>query len=54
MPYGLAVPAQWFAWLATRYVEQYKVPLEGPAAVALAARKHADDSVEAGRAQNHA
>jgi len=41
MPYGLAVPAQWFAWLATRYVEQYKVPLEGPAAVALAARKHA-------------
>ena len=41
MPFGLAVPAQWFAWLATRYVEQYKVPLEGPAAVALAARKHA-------------
>jgi acetyl-CoA acetyltransferase len=28
MPFGLAVPAQWFAWLATRYVEQYKVPLE--------------------------
>jgi acetyl-CoA acetyltransferase len=41
MPFGLAVPAQWFAWLATRYIEQYKVPLEGPAAVALAARKHA-------------
>jgi acetyl-CoA acetyltransferase len=41
MPYGLAVPAQWFAWIATRYVEQYKVPLEGPAAVAMAARKHA-------------
>jgi acetyl-CoA acetyltransferase len=41
MPYGLAVPAQWFAWIATRYVEEYKVPLEGPAAVAMAARKHA-------------
>jgi acetyl-CoA acetyltransferase len=41
MPFGLAVPAQWLAWLATRYVEQYQVPLEGPAAVALAARKHA-------------
>ena len=41
MPFGLAVPAQWFAWLATRYIEQYKIPLEGPACVALAARKHA-------------
>jgi len=41
MPFGLAVPAQWFSWLATRYVEQYHVPLEGPAAIALAARRHA-------------
>jgi acetyl-CoA acetyltransferase len=41
MPFGLAVPVQWFAWLATRYLHEYQVPLEGPAAVALAARKHA-------------
>ena len=41
MPFGLAVPAQWLSWLATRYVQQYMVPLEGPAAVAMAARKHA-------------
>ena len=41
MPFGLAVPVQWFAWLATRYVHEYQVPLEGPAAVAIAARKHA-------------
>jgi acetyl-CoA acetyltransferase len=41
MPFGLAVPAQWFSWLATRYVHEYNVPIEGPAAVAIAARKHA-------------
>ncbi len=41
MPFGLAVPVQWFSWLATRYVQQYMVPIEGPAAIAMAARKHA-------------
>ncbi len=41
MPFGLAVPVQWLSWLATRYVQQYMVPIEGPAAVAMAARKHA-------------
>jgi acetyl-CoA acetyltransferase len=52
MPYGLATPVQWFSWLSTRYVELYQVPLEGPAAIAMAARKHAqlnDNAVMRGR-----
>ncbi len=41
MPQGAMVPAHFYGWMATRYVQEYGVKPESPAAVALAARKHA-------------
>ncbi len=41
MPQGAMVPAHFYGWMATRYVQEYAVGPESPAAVALAARKHA-------------
>jgi acetyl-CoA acetyltransferase len=40
-PYGLRSAAQWYSLYLRRYVEQYRVPPEAAAAVALACRKHA-------------
>lgn len=39
-PYGLQSPAQWYSLYLRRYVDQYDVPPEAAAAVALACRKH--------------
>ncbi|HEY6418367.1 MAG TPA: hypothetical protein VIX59_05120 [Candidatus Binataceae bacterium] len=41
LPFGAPVPANWYAWLATRHIKMYGTPPEAAAAIALAARKHA-------------
>ena len=40
MPQGAFVPAHFYGWMATRYIQQYGIKPQSAAAVALAARKH--------------
>lgn len=47
LPYGVRTPAQMYAWLAMRHRELYGVGPEATAAVALAARAHAQRNPKA-------
>ncbi|MBV1879012.1 MAG: hypothetical protein KUG79_15335 [Pseudomonadales bacterium] len=41
IPYGVMLPVQMYAWLATRHKEMYNVPDEAMAEIAIACRHHA-------------
>lgn len=41
MPYGATVPAQYYAWLATRHMKLYGTPFEAMGAIAVTERKNA-------------
>ncbi len=41
LPYGASVPVQWYAWIATRYINSFNVPEDAPGPIAVASRKHA-------------
>jgi len=41
LPYGATVPAQFYAWLATRHMKLFGTPFVSMGAIAIAERKHA-------------
>jgi len=41
LPYRATVPAQFYAWLATRHMKLFGTPFVSMGAIAIAERKHA-------------